>query len=265
MRKDFTLKAYNRLLDALQKKDYAFHTYAEAIEHPESKFVVLRHDVDKLPANSLAFAKIQYIRGIKGTYYFRMHRSSFDEKIISQIHGMGHEIGYHYETMDSCNGDIDEAYDEFRMNLEKFRDIVPVETISMHGSPLSQYDNRQIWEKYDYKKLGIKAEPYFDLDFNDIFYVTDTGRRWNGHNFNIRDKAAVFNPLTNSEFLKLNFRATEDLIYAIESRSFPGKAMLNFHPQRWNDDWQKWVRGYIWQNVKNQGKRILLQFKANQK
>ena len=36
----------------------------------------------------------------------------------------------------------------------------------MHGSPLSKWDSRAIWEKYDYRALGITAEPYFDIDFN---------------------------------------------------------------------------------------------------
>lgn len=42
----------------------------------------------------------------------------------------------------------------------------------MHGSPLSKYDNREIWKKYD---------------FNQFFYLTDTGRRWDGK-YAVRDK-----------------------------------------------------------------------------
>jgi len=64
----------------------------------------------------------------------------------------------------------------------------------MHGSPLSKYDNRDIWGKYNYKSLGITAEPYFDLDFNDVFYITDTGRKWDGASVSIRDKQSVKQP-----------------------------------------------------------------------
>ena len=42
----------------------------------------------------------------------------------------------------------------FKENLEKFRKVYLVKTICMHGSPLSKYDNRLIWEKYDYRDLG---------------------------------------------------------------------------------------------------------------
>ena len=61
-------------------------------------------------------------------------------------------------------------------HLAYFRKFYPVETICMHGSPMSRYDNRLIWQKYDYRELGIIGEPYFDIDFDRVFYLTDTGR-----------------------------------------------------------------------------------------
>ena len=35
---------------------------------------------------------------------------------------------------------------------------------------------------------GIIGEPYFDVTFDEVLYLTDTGRRWDGDAFNIRDK-----------------------------------------------------------------------------
>ncbi len=49
-------------------------------------------------------------------------------------------------------------------------------------------DNRDLWKRYDYRDFGIIAEPYFDLDFDEVFYLTDTGRRWDGHKVSVRDK-----------------------------------------------------------------------------
>ena len=184
----FTLKQYLFLLKNLLKQGFLFDTYCRFTELSDKKFVILRHDVDRLPDNSLIFARIEHELGIKGTYYFRIGPQSFDEQIIREIALLGHEIGYHYETMDTAHGNVDKAYDEFCRNLEIFRKIVPVETICMHGSPLSKFDNRTIWEKYDYRSLGIKAEPYFDIDFSRVLYLTDTGRRWDGGRFSVRDK-----------------------------------------------------------------------------
>ena len=41
---------------------------------------------------------------------------------------------------------------------------------------------------YDYRDYGIIAEPYFDVDFDEVFYLTDTGRRWDGDSVSVRDK-----------------------------------------------------------------------------
>ena len=67
---DFTLKTYHSLLKILINKRYSFQTFLEFLEKPENKAIVLRHDVDKLPENSLVFARIQAEMGIKGSYYF---------------------------------------------------------------------------------------------------------------------------------------------------------------------------------------------------
>jgi len=98
---DFSITKYKSLLTTLVEKGFFFQTFTEYIEKPHRNPMVLRHDVDKLPKNSLLFANIQASKGIKGTYYFRIVPESFDKEIILQIAKMGHEIGYHYETIDT--------------------------------------------------------------------------------------------------------------------------------------------------------------------
>ncbi len=63
-----------------------------------------------------------------------------------------------------------------------------MKTIVYHGSPLSKWDNRDIWSKFDYRDYGINGEVIFDIDFKKTFYLTDTGRTWSGKAFSIRDK-----------------------------------------------------------------------------
>jgi len=64
---DFNLGTYQSLLNTLPKQGYKFQTFQQFIENPESKSIILRHDVDKLPENSLRFAQIQNELGIKGS------------------------------------------------------------------------------------------------------------------------------------------------------------------------------------------------------
>ena len=101
---------------------------------------------------------------------------------------MGHEIGYHYETLDRAKGNKEKAIKLFASEIKKFRQVCEVKTICMHGNLLSKWDNRDIWNWYDYKKYNILAEPYFDLNSNEIYYLTDTGRKWNNSSVSIRDK-----------------------------------------------------------------------------
>jgi len=89
-----------------------------------------------------------------------------------------------------------------------------------------------------------------------------TTHRWDGHLFNIRDKATKEKPVTNAEFLGKRYRTTNDIIKALKEGSFPEKAMLNFHPQRWSDALVPWMKELVWQNVKNQGKRVLLKVRS---
>jgi len=252
---DFTIKQYESLISILQSKNYGSQSFEEFINNPKDKSSALRHDVDLLPENSLKFAKIQAKMNLKGSYYFRAVPESWDENIIKEIAALGHEVGYHYENMDTCNGDVDKAWDDFRYHLDTLRELVEVKTICMHGSPRSKYDNRDLWEKYDYRSVGIIGEPYYDIDFDKVFYLTDTGRRWDGWKVSVRDKV----PQQEKWFREgLVFHSTNDIINAVEKNRLPDKIMFTFHPQRWTDNPILWMKEMISQNIKNQLKKILI-------
>jgi hypothetical protein len=213
--------------------------------------------------NSLLFAKLQHARGIKSSYYFRMVPQSMDERVIREIAVMGHEIGYHYEDMDfarkiSASGTDERglyalAWSLFRKHLSEMRKICQVTTISMHGSPRSKYDNKALWQKYDFRELGIIGEPYLDIDFNKVAYLTDTGRRWNGFDVSIRDKV-------NGSF-NFNFRSTKQIIDHIDK--LPDKVMFTFHPQRWTNKPLPWIKELFMQNVKNIVKGALVKRRSD--
>ena len=241
---DFTTSKYKHLLTTLINKGYEFQTFKSYLINPKKKVVVLRHDVDTCPENSLIFAKIQYEKGVRGSYYFRITSSSWNEDIIKEISSMGHEIGYHYENMDHCNGNVEDAYLDFKNNLINFRKICEIKTICMHGSPLSKYDNKEIWKVFSYLDLDIIGEPYFDLDFDKIFYLTDVGRMWDGTKYSVRDKVNLKNSFPT-------FHNTNEIINSINNSSFPEIVMFNFHPQRWNNNIFFWFKEFVFQFIKN--------------
>lgn len=272
---EFTLVKYKLLLNSLNENGFRFHSFDDFLQNPIPKTILLRHDVDRKPHNSLATAIIEHKLGIQGSYYFRMVPESFNADIIRQIAGLGHEVGYHYETMDTSSEKlkvkgkklserrkeelIDVAYKEFCENLDVFRKIYPVKTICMHGSPRSEFDNRDIWKKYNYKDLGIIGEPYFDIDFDKVFYLTDTGRCWNGYKYSIRDKMPQ-----QERWVKegLVFRTTNDIIRAAYENKLPNQVMLTLHPQRWTNNMALWVWELASQRTKNVVKAFRLRSMA---
>lgn len=249
--RDFTLTAYRQLLDAFVEAGYAFQTFSDYLRQPQHKVILLRHDVDARKLHSLRFAQIQHEKGIVGSYYFRMVPQSYDEGVIRAIYDLGHEVGYHYEDMDFAKGDPHRAIQLFEQHLERLRRIVPVSTICMHGSPRSPYDNRDVWKHYQYQDYGIAGEPYFDIDFCQVLYLTDTGRRWDGRSVSVRDKV--------DDHFGLTFRTTFDIVAAVRRGQFPQRAMLNFHPQRWTDNRLLWLADKYQQYAKNMVKYWLIQ------
>jgi len=300
---DFTFNILEDLLTTLRDSGYYFMSvkaFSEINPPRSGKLIVLRHDVDKKPANSLAVAHVESKMRIHGTYYFRIKPESFDTGIIKEIASMGHEIGYHYEDMDLArqkakgkrrkekgerrkSGSNREeelaaiAIESFKDNLAKLREIAPIHTICMHGSPLSRYDSRLIWKYYDYQGMGITAEPYFDFSLDDMLYLTDTGRRWDGSAVSIRDRAYARNEQYYSDWVRqpvtgsamaitehgkalrkgFGFKNTVDIIGAAKSQELTERVLITFHPQRWSDDYFEWTRELIVQNIKNPIKHLI--------
>lgn len=291
---DFTLIRYKELLDAFINCGYSFQTLEEFCLAPSPRAVIMRHDVDMLPLNALAIATLEHELNVKASYHFRIVPVSFNQDIVKEIVSLGHEAAYHYEDIsiaatktgkgkENRSALYSGAYELFRENLEYLRKFYPVRVISMHGSPLSKYDNRILWKYYDYRDDGIICEPYFDIDFSDTLYLTDTGRRWDGDRSNLRDRAAAMSFSENSEgsFKVMpargsamnmteessafqscyRYKTTRDIIMAISEGSLPDRVIVSTHPQRWSHYYMAWIRELVWQNTKNIIKYMLSHYR----
>ena len=98
------------------------------------------------------------------------------------------------------------------------------------------------------KNLGIIGEPNFDIDWDEFAYFTDTGRRWNSSNINVRDKV-------KSKY-NFDFKMTRDLIVNVDK--IPFKNMFTVHPHRWFNGGIMWSRELIFQNLKNSIKYFIV-------
>ncbi|XVH33582.1 hypothetical protein ACNS7O_18190 (plasmid) [Haloferacaceae archaeon DSL9] len=226
---DFTDEAYAALLDAGLDAGYEFLTVREYFSNEElpDRFIVVRHDVDRKPMNSLQMARTEAVRDISTTYYFRIIPKTFRPSIIRATADLGHEVGYHYEDLDTADGDVDAAHDSFERNLRRFRRICDVDTICMHGNPLTAHDNRDMWTgSYTYEQYGLLGEAYLSMDFEEVTYFSDTGRTWMDGPLKVKDH-------TMGQGTKhVQADSTWDLIDILAARQVD-RACLLVHPNRW--------------------------------
>jgi hypothetical protein len=277
--RDFTLTKYESLLQAIKKTDYSTCTVYDFLKNKPGKCIILRHDVDRAVNRNLEMAKLENRYGIKSTYYFRHTEETFKPDIILQMAEMGHEIGFHYEVMDKAKGDPEKAIEIFKKELEDLRkvteNVTEINTVCMHGNPLKPWSNRDLWQKYDFRDFGLTGEPYLSIDYNKVFYLTDTGRTW--ADLKIRVKDTIDRPVDKSKDKsrdkfganikadpKADHRAissTDDVIHLIQSENVSQICLL-VHPNRWCEDFGGWTKELLFQNVKNVGKAGIVWYRS---
>jgi len=260
---DFTINKYRQLCNELHRYGYTSSTVAAYLEnHNEGqKIIVFRHDVDRKPQRALRMARVEYELGIKATYYFRFNKNVFQPHLIREIASMGHEIGYHYETLDKAKGSYERAIQIFRDELAKAREVTEVRTICMHGNPLTKWGNRDLWSKYDFRDFGLVGEAY--LSFGDITYFSDTGRTWSSKN-KVKDvlPSAVYAGV--EKVGGHNITNTDSLIELIKSGKIEPIYIL-VHPERWSNSLASWLTDLTLDTGVNLGKRILTLLKRGTK
>lgn len=193
------LSAYLALLDDLRAAGFHFHPIrdyfvarraGDAGATPgghEISSAYLRHDVDRLPQRAVAMAEAEAERGIRATYYFRCDaRQGFPEPAMRRIASLGHETGFHYESLSRARGDRAAALALFERELAACRAIVPVSTVAPHGAPLAASSNMDFTASIDTDCAQLLGDAT-DMDFTDMLYVTDTGGTF-GSPHNLRDR-----------------------------------------------------------------------------
>lgn len=257
MRPDFTMDRYRDLCEAIVESEYVPMTVRDYLETKRlpPRLAVVRHDVDVTPRHERKVAQIESNLSIRATYYFRYKRGVFRPDVMRQIADMGHEIGYHYEVMDKARGDSQKALEIFASELTSFRDVVEVETISMHGNPLTRWDNRDLWRSHSFTDFGISGEAYLSFDRSEIAYLSDTGRTW-GPEFKVKDWLPPKPGSNGPPYAVPRIHTTDGLIEMVRSHQCD-RLYLNTHAGRWADGTFDWTRQFIEDQIVNLVKRAL--------
>ncbi|TYL37228.1 hypothetical protein CV102_18100 [Natronococcus pandeyae] len=229
MTRDFTYEIYEELLQAGMDAGYEHIPVREYLDRKElpNQFIIHRHDVDRKPENALEMARLEAKYDISTTYYFRTIDKTYKPDLIREIEELGHEIGYHYEDMDRADGNLEQAHESFADELERVRQLARVETVCMHGNPLTSHDNRDMWDySQGFDDYDLRGEAYLSMDFVDVTYFSDTGRTWEDGDLKIKD-----HPVGESQ-KQVQVGGTSELIELVSKGEVPRLCLLS-HPNRW--------------------------------
>jgi len=246
---DFTYEMYTALLDACRTHGIETLTVRDylAAEQLPSQFVILRHDVDRKPENALDFARMEAEHDATSTYYVRTVDDTFDPWLLDSLESLGHEVGYHYEDVDRADGDIGVAHRSFQRNLARMRAHASVDTVCMHGNPLTPYDNRDMWgDVPNFGTYDLLGEAYLSMDFTNVLYFSDTGRTWRDGALKIKDHTV------GEDGKDVQVETTAELIDLVCQRE--DSFCLLTHPDRWAGGPVEYVAETAFDTAKNVAK-----------
>jgi hypothetical protein len=278
---DFTFSKYKQIIAAIASSEYQvlkIRDYITLDKLPE-KFIIIRHDVDLDAYYQLQFARMERQMGINTSYYFRYIDKTFKQEVISEVAGLGHEVGYHYEVFTKAKGNHDEAIKLFKKEQAVFSEKWKSNTVCPHGGSFvdnadgyslknmitlipklisgkkvfSRHVNFDLWDTHAFADFGIIGDAYRSVDFSDILYLSDTGRSWDQRYKRLDKVDSRVNPL-------FDIKSSDDIIDVIKNESVNNIYLL-VHFEQWKDNFKDWLGWYAAQIIRRTGKKIIFRGK----
>jgi hypothetical protein len=227
----YNMERYGRILQKAQDLGYWLPLVRDvAFGIPDKRFFLIRHDVDITPWAALEMARFEHDRGVHTTYYYRLHAETYnclDPEVLDtvlEVHGMGHEIGLHYEPGFFLDREQD-PMEGVRRDLRVFEELVGFETqtIAQH-QPATGPVLGEISAKHGdaYQPALVREMPYFG----------DSGFHW-------REGCII---------TKLGLHEQIHTLIHPHSWTRSGMAwqdVLRLHATELGDRCARWMQGYI--------------------
>lgn len=176
----FTFKEYDLFLKEIKINQFNVITAKQYFDFLKNntlinkKNIIIKHDIETCTEKALRSAIIENKYNFNVTYYFQDYLiyKANDIKNISAIYDLGHEIAFHYDSLDRCKGNINKAMDNFNKSIKRFNDIgYTISTICPHGNAAIK---RNGWDSN--KDLRKTIKKHYPL-INDI--VVDGSKQIN--------------------------------------------------------------------------------------
>ncbi|MBN1200989.1 MAG: hypothetical protein JXJ20_03950, partial [Anaerolineae bacterium] len=132
---DFTFAAFDAFCQqAARLPVFTVAGYLSRSTPPHTPYVILRLDVDYRESHAVQMARIAARHDLRGSFYFRAHAGQFALEDMRAVSALGHEVGYHFETLDTCRGDYGQAEALLLKHLDHLRAAgFDIHTVAAHG------------------------------------------------------------------------------------------------------------------------------------
>lgn len=231
----FVFKNWDYFCSELSKTTLCINAAKAVTSRVPGNYAIIKHDVETNVSKALKLAEIESKYTISATYYVQLYLLNDAENIflLKKIQNLGHEVTYHYDVLDSNNGNLINAQQEFEYALNKFEDNgFKVKTVCPHGNPIMDrngwssnkdfFRNKKIRETY--KEITDIVIEVNKFGKEDILYISDAGYGWK-----------LISNIANNDIdntkpdVKLN--GLDDVLnLAKEGRTL----IVSAHPHRWS-------------------------------
>ena len=191
---------------------------------PPPPFAILRFDVDYREPHAVHLAEIATQHGLRGSFYFRRRGDAFPLAAMRATQALGHEVGYHYETLGACVGEWECARQQFLAHVAQLRAAgLDVRTVAAHGSApraATYRRNDDLLRRTPelLAQASLLGDAALHMDFARVYYVSDAGWRWHVYARYTPETAGT--PTTLHDWLMARL-AEERGLY------------INIHPHQW--------------------------------
>ena len=176
--------------------------------------------------------------------------------------------------MTKARGDITKAIEIFRSELKYFQNKWDTVTICPHGGAtvenvnayslrdlfnlpfkllsnkniFSSWNNSKIWDTHRVNDFGLIGDAYLSIDFDNILYLSDTGRSWS-NKYKMKDIVGR----SNNPYQHVKIKRTNDIIDLINEETVKHIYILA-HVEQWKDKFRDWLEWYMAQQIRRKGK-----------
>lgn len=258
----FIYKKWERFCAELAKKDmHSVTARSVAEQEVNDVYIVLKHDVETNVSKAYRMAEIEQKYRHHGSYYVQAYLME-DEKnvdLLKKMSDMGHEVSYHYDVMDACKGNMNDAIQQFTENVKIFEENgFSIKTVCQHGNPVAERvgynSNRDFFRNARVQKLFPEMSDIM-VDFQtkastDYSYFSDAGRKFN----------LIYDPINNdivkSDDKNIPFdNLTKVLEYLVNQKE---SCIISTHPHRWTKSKGEYILKDVFFKVVKKVAKVLL-------